>query len=68
MEKIELKKGPYRGLVTQVAKELGKSQPNVYAAIFYTDELNREKELFVRFKNERDEKTLAFQNATRKAV
>ena len=68
MEKIELKKGPYRGLITQVAKALGKRQPNVYAAIFYTDEMNREKELFVQFKNERDVKVLSFQNAIRQAV
>jgi len=33
MERINLKKGIYRGLVTEVARVLGKKESNVYARL-----------------------------------
>jgi hypothetical protein len=68
MEKIDLKKGKYLGLVTRVAEEVGKPPSNTYAAIFYTRKINREKEVFVRIKTEIDQKDIEFQNAISKAV
>lgn len=66
MEKIELKKGLYRGLVAETARKLGKKQPNVYAAIFYDEKPNKEKELFASLKIERDQKRAAFDQAISK--
>ena len=68
MEKVNLKRGLYRGLVTEVAKTLNKKQPNVYSAIFYNDKANAEKDLFVKLKAEREARIAAFQESVRKAV
>lgn len=68
MEKPDLKRGLYRGLVTEVARTLGKKPSNTYAAIFLTETLNKEKELFIKLKAEREEKAQQFRNALRKAV
>jgi hypothetical protein len=68
MEKLNLKSGLYRGLVTEVARKLKKKQPNVYAAIFYSDKACTEKDVFVQLKKAREERVMAFQESLRKAV
>ena len=40
VEEINLRRVPYRGIVAEIAREHGKRQPNVYAALFYQDPPN----------------------------
>lgn len=61
-------KAPYRGLVAEVARKLGKRQPNVYAAIFYTDTPNAEKDMFMELKKDREERYTRFKESLKKAV
>jgi len=42
MEKVDLQRYPYRGIVKEIADELGKALPNVHEALFKLDVPNPE--------------------------
>jgi hypothetical protein len=54
LRSMDTKRGKYRGIYADVARELGKPQPVVYTNIAYTEALNHDKEVFLRIKSDRD--------------
>lgn len=63
IDQIDMRRPPYRGIISEVAKRMGKKHSATYHAIFYTDTTNKEKELFVKLKKEREGKLKEFQES-----
>lgn len=63
IEQIDMRRPPYRGIITEVAKLLKKRHSATYHAIFYSDAANKDKELFVKLKKEREAKLEAFRDS-----
>jgi len=68
MAKIDMRTPPYRGIVAEVARLLGKKHSATYQAIFYSKAANEDKRVFVRLKAEREKEVQAFEDSLKKAV
>lgn len=68
MTKIDMRTPPYRGIVAEVAKSLGKKHSATYQAIFYSKAANEDKRVFRKLKEEREKEVQAFEDSLKKAV
>jgi hypothetical protein len=67
LRSMETKKGKYFGIYAEVARRVGKVQPVVYTNVAYSEAFNRDKEVFLQVKAERDERAKVIEEATAKA-
>lgn len=68
MANIDMRTPPYRGIVAEVARLLGKKHSATYQAIFYSKAANEDKRVFLRLKEEREAEVKAFEESLKKAV
>ena len=69
MEKIDLRRYPYRGIVKEIADELGKALPNVYESLFKVKVPNAElAEMFARKVKEREKKVKNFRESLKSTI